>query len=67
MLDGVEAAFRLGESELTDLLETHRSVLEAELIVLELHAAALAAHRDLERLVGSATLRNLPFVSSSQE
>ena len=50
MLDGAEAAFRQGETGLTDLLETHRSVTEAELAVLDLHEAALAAHRELERL-----------------
>ena len=53
MLDGAEAAFRQGEAGLTDLLETHRSVTEAELAVLELHEAALAAHRELERLAAS--------------
>ena len=53
MLDGAEAAFRQGEASLTDLLETHRSVTEAELAVLELHEAALAAHRELERLATS--------------
>ena len=54
LLDGAEAAFRQGESGLTDLLETHRSVTEAELAMLDLHEAALAAHRELERLAGSA-------------
>lgn len=53
MLDGAEAAFRQGEAGLTDLLETHRSVTEAELAVLDLHEAALAAHRELERLASS--------------
>jgi len=53
MLDGEEAAFRQGEAGLTDLLETHRSVTEAELAVLDLHEAALAAHRELERLAAS--------------
>ena len=54
MLDGVEEAFRLGETGVTDLLETHRSVTEAALAVLDLHEAALGAHRELERLAGSA-------------
>ena len=53
MLDGAEAAFGQGEASLTDLLETHRSVTEAELAVLDLHEAALAAHRELERLAAS--------------
>ncbi len=54
LLDGAEEAFRQGESGLTDLLETHRSVTEAELAMLDLHEAALAAHRELKRLAGSA-------------
>ncbi|MEM7585536.1 MAG: TolC family protein [Acidobacteriota bacterium] len=54
MLDGTEAAFRLGESSLTDLLDTHRAVTDSELALIELHAAALAAHRDLERAAGGA-------------
>ena len=52
MLDGAEAAFRLGETSLTDLLETHRSVTEGHLAVLDLRAETLAAHRELERLAG---------------
>jgi cobalt-zinc-cadmium efflux system outer membrane protein len=60
MLDGAEAAFRHGEASLTDLLETQRSVTESELAVLDLQAAALAAHRELERLAGSATLSDDP-------
>ncbi|HVS02931.1 MAG TPA: TolC family protein [Thermoanaerobaculia bacterium] len=65
MLDGAEAAFRLGEATLTDLLETHRSVTEGELAVLDLQEAALEAHRQLERLAAlddtsqpSATLQS---------
>jgi cobalt-zinc-cadmium efflux system outer membrane protein len=50
MLDGAEAAFRLGETGVTDLLDTHRTLVEAELAALDLHEAALAAHRELERL-----------------
>ena len=53
MLDGAEAAFRQGEAGLTDLLETLRSVTEAELAVLDLHEAALSAHRELERLAAA--------------
>ncbi len=54
MLDGTEAAFRHGEASLTDLLDTYRSVTESELAVLDLHQAALAAHRELERVAGGA-------------
>jgi len=50
MLEGAEAAFLLGEASLTDLLETHRSVTEAELALLELRESALAASRELQRL-----------------
>ena len=46
------AAFRAGETSLTDLLDTVRSVLSAESTALRLHAAALEAHRRLEQLVG---------------
>lgn len=53
ILDGTEAAFRHGEASLTDLLETRRSVTESELAALDLRAAALAAHRELERLASA--------------
>ena len=53
MLDGAEAAFHQGEAGVTDLLEVHRSVTEAELAMLDLHEAALGVHRELERLAGS--------------
>lgn len=46
------AAFRAGEASLTDLLDTMRSVLNAESTALRLHAAALEEHRRLERLAG---------------
>jgi outer membrane protein TolC len=42
------AAFQAGEADLTDLLETLRSATAVEVRALELHAAALAAHRDVE-------------------
>lgn len=48
----VEAAFLAGESATTDLLDTLRAVTGARLTTLELHAHALAAHRDLERAAG---------------
>lgn len=67
MLDGTEAAFRHGEASLTDLLETHRAVTEGELAVLDLHQAALAAHRELERLAGLAGPSDDPFTPTDQE
>lgn len=51
-LEAVTAAFRLGEADLTDMLETFRSVSAAEVAVLDLHGEALAAHRELERAGG---------------
>ena len=67
MLDGTEAAFRHGEASLMDLLDIHRSVTESELMVLELHKAALAAYRDLERAIGPLPERTLaPSESQSQ-
>jgi cobalt-zinc-cadmium efflux system outer membrane protein len=67
MLDGAEAAFRQGEAGLTDLLETHRSVTEAELAVLDVHEAALAAHRELERLAGAGGATGDPPIPSPRE
>ncbi len=46
------ATFLAGESSMTDLLETLRSVLDSQLSALELRAEALAAHRDLELSIG---------------
>jgi outer membrane protein TolC len=52
MLRGAEAAFLAGEATVTDFLETLRSATEAELALLELRNAALAALRDLQRFGG---------------
>lgn len=52
VVESATAAFRLGESRLTDLLETLRSVLAARLAALDLYAAALEAHRSLELAAG---------------
>ena len=46
-------AFRLGEADLTTLLETVRSAAAARLAALEIHAEALAAGRELDRLRAS--------------
>ena len=56
MIQGAEARFRHGESSLTDLLEIQRSVTESELAVLDLQEAALAMHREFERVTGQAIL-----------
>lgn len=52
VVESATATFRLGESRLTDLLETLRSVLSARLAALDLYVAALQAHRDLEIAAG---------------
>jgi cobalt-zinc-cadmium efflux system outer membrane protein len=52
MLAGAVAAFEQGEASVTDLLETLRSALEAEISALEVHGAALAAFRRLEEAAG---------------
>ena len=49
---GAEAAFRQGEASLTDLLETLRTVTDAEMSVLDLHREALTAQRRLEAATG---------------
>ena len=51
-VESATATFRLGESRLTDLLETLGSVLSARLAALDLYAAALEAHRTLELAAG---------------
>lgn len=50
------AAFRAGEMDITDLLETLRSVQASHDVSLELLAAALAAHRKLELAAGKPLL-----------
>ncbi|NNE43417.1 MAG: TolC family protein [Gemmatimonadetes bacterium] len=51
---GATAEFEAGESTLTDLLETLRSVADSRAAALEMRHEALAAHRELERSVGRA-------------
>jgi outer membrane protein TolC len=51
-VESATATFRLGESRLTDLLESLRSILAARLAAIDLYAAALEAHRHLELAVG---------------
>lgn len=52
VVESATATFRVGESRLTDLLETLRSVLSARMAALDLYAAALEAHRTLELSAG---------------
>ena len=53
MLAGAETAFRHGEASLTDLLDTLRVIDDTETATLDLYAAALAAHREIELLTGT--------------
>jgi len=52
VIEGAEASYLLGESDVTDLLESLRSVLATRLSSLDLYSAALEAHRNLESAVG---------------
>jgi cobalt-zinc-cadmium efflux system outer membrane protein len=47
-----ERSYQLGESSVTDLLESLRSVLSTRLSALDLYTGALEAHRNLESAVG---------------
>jgi len=48
LVEAATASFRAGEATLTDLLETLRAVREVRLRAVDLRAAALELHRDLE-------------------
>jgi cobalt-zinc-cadmium efflux system outer membrane protein len=52
LLTGAAAAYRLGESGLTDFLDALRAALAVRETALELQEAALAAHRNLEAAAG---------------
>jgi hypothetical protein len=52
-VEAATLAFRLGEADLTTLLETVRSAAATRLAALEIHAEALAAGRELDRLLAS--------------
>jgi outer membrane protein TolC len=54
MVEAATTSFRLGEATVTDLLDTLRAAVDAELHALDLRSAALEAHRELERLAGVA-------------
>jgi outer membrane protein TolC len=56
VVTGAAAAFRLGETDVADLLDALRAAREAELIALDLRAAALEALRRLDALGGDASL-----------
>ena len=52
VIDGATAAFRAGETGLTDLLDALRSAFAARLQAIDARARALEAHRDLEAAMG---------------
>lgn len=52
VLEAATAAFRAGESTLTDLLDVTRAVRDARVNELDLRRAALEAHRNLEVALG---------------
>jgi outer membrane protein TolC len=54
VMEAALTSFRLGESGVTDLLETLRSVRSSRDAALDLYGAALEAHRDLEAASGRA-------------
>ncbi len=60
LLSGATAAYQLGESGLTDLLDTLRAALAARITALEVREAALAAQRDLEAVTGRPLSGDLP-------
>ncbi|HET9225748.1 MAG TPA: TolC family protein [Thermoanaerobaculia bacterium] len=60
LLTGASASYQLGESGLTDLLDTLRAALAARIAALEIREAALDAQRDLEAATGRPLTGDLP-------
>ncbi len=60
LLTGASASYQLGESGLTDLLDTLRAALAARITALEIREAAVAAQRDLEAATGRPLSGDLP-------
>lgn len=60
LLAGASAAYQLGESGLTDFLDTLRAALAARISALEVREAAWAAQRDLEAATGRPLSGGLP-------
>lgn len=54
IIEGATAAFRAGETDMTDLLETLRAALAAKLREIDARSAALGTHRVLEVVLGRA-------------
>jgi outer membrane protein, heavy metal efflux system len=60
LLAGAAASYQLGESGLTDLLDTLRAALAARITALEVREAALDAQRDLEAATGRPLTGDMP-------
>jgi cobalt-zinc-cadmium efflux system outer membrane protein len=60
LLAGAAASYQLGESGLTDLLDTLRAALAARISALEVREAAVEAQRDLEAAAGRTLTGDLP-------
>jgi outer membrane protein TolC len=60
LLAGAAVSYQLGESGLTDLLDTLRAALAARIADSEIREAALAAQRDLEAATGRPFTGDLP-------
>ena len=66
MLAGAVAAFGHGESDVTDLLTMLSLAFNSDMTALDLHEAALAAHRELELVTGHALEMTPSTPSTSQ-
>jgi cobalt-zinc-cadmium efflux system outer membrane protein len=60
LLTGAAAAYQLGESGLTDFLDTLRAALAARIAALEMREAALTTQRELEAATGRPLTGDLP-------
>lgn len=60
LLTGAAAAYQLGESGLTDFLDTLRAALAAQIAALEIREAALTTQRELEAATGRPLTGDLP-------
>lgn len=60
LLTGASASYQLGESGLTDLLDTLRAALAARITALEIREAAVDSQRDLEAAMGRRLTGDLP-------
>ena len=66
VLAGAVAAFAHGEADVTDLLTMLSLAFNSDMTALDLHEAALAAYRELERVTGHALETSLSKQPTSQ-